>query len=86
MLPGELKPVLTALVMPPAAPLLIALLGILVAGRRRGAGLLLTTAGVVLAWMLSTNYHSAIRDIDDCIALNMEVRRVINACCSVRDR
>jgi uncharacterized SAM-binding protein YcdF (DUF218 family) len=55
MLPGELRPVLTALALPPAAPLLLALLGILVATRRRGAGLALALAGVVAAWLLSTN-------------------------------
>jgi uncharacterized SAM-binding protein YcdF (DUF218 family) len=55
MLPGELKPVLTALALPPAAPLLLALLGILVAWRRRGLGLALVLAGVAATWLLSTN-------------------------------
>lgn len=55
LLPGELKPVLTALVLPPAGPLLLALLGILVAMRRRGAGQLLAMLGVALAWVFSTN-------------------------------
>jgi uncharacterized SAM-binding protein YcdF (DUF218 family) len=55
MLPGELKPVLTALILPPAAPLLLALLGVLLATKRRTAGLLVAVAGLVLAWLLSTN-------------------------------
>lgn len=55
MLPGELKPVLAALVLPPAGPLLLVLLGLLLALRKKGAGLLLAFAGVVLAWALSTN-------------------------------
>jgi uncharacterized SAM-binding protein YcdF (DUF218 family) len=54
MLPGELKPVLTALLLPPAGPLLLMLLGVLLATRRRGAGLLIALAGLVLAWLLST--------------------------------
>ena len=54
MLPGELKPVLTALVLPPAGPLLWIVLGLLVATRRRTAGLLLALSGVVVAWLLST--------------------------------
>lgn len=55
MLPGELKPLLTALVLPPAAPLLLALLGVLVARRRRGSGLFLVFVSIALAWLLSTN-------------------------------
>ena len=55
MLPGELKPLLSALVLPPAGPLLLALLGVLVATRRRGAGLALAGGGIVLAWLLSTS-------------------------------
>jgi uncharacterized SAM-binding protein YcdF (DUF218 family) len=53
--PGELKPVLTALALPPALPLLVALLGVLVALRRRGAGLVLVTAGIAAGYLLSTN-------------------------------
>jgi uncharacterized SAM-binding protein YcdF (DUF218 family) len=55
MLPGELKPILTALVLPPAGPLLLALLGVLIAIWRRGLGLLLATLGIVAALALSTN-------------------------------
>lgn len=54
MLPGELKPVLTALALPPAAPLLLILLGLLVATRRKAGGLLIAFAGLVLAWAFST--------------------------------
>ena len=55
MEPGELKPLLTALVIPPGGPLLLVLLGILVALRRRGAGLAIAALGMVLAFLLSTN-------------------------------
>ena len=55
MLPGDFKPVLTALAMPPAGPLLLILLGLLVAGRRRGLGLGVAFAGVLVAWFLSCN-------------------------------
>lgn len=55
MLPGELKPILTALVLPPAGPLLLALFGVLVALRRRGPGLAIATVGIVAAFALSTN-------------------------------
>lgn len=55
MLPGELKPVLTALVLPPTGPLLFALLGVLVAMRRRGLGLAIATLGIAATFALSTN-------------------------------
>lgn len=55
MEPGELKPILTALVLPPAGPLLFALLGVLVALRRRGTGLAMVTLGLAAAFLLSTN-------------------------------
>jgi len=55
MLPGELKPVLAALVLPPAGPLLLVLLGLLLSTWRRALGLLLAFAGLLLAWALSTN-------------------------------
>lgn len=54
MLPGELKPVLSALALPPAGPLLLALLGVLLATRRRRAGLAVAALGLVLAWLLAT--------------------------------
>lgn len=55
MVPGEWKPVLAALVLPPAGPLLLAAFGVLVATRRRALGLTLALAGIVVAWALSTN-------------------------------
>lgn len=55
MLPGEWKPVLAALVLPPAGPLLLVLLGLLIALRSKAAGLLLAFCGFLLAWALSTN-------------------------------
>lgn len=55
MEPGELKPVLTALVLPPAGPLLLALLGVLVATRRRALGLAIATLAIVATLLLSTN-------------------------------
>jgi uncharacterized SAM-binding protein YcdF (DUF218 family) len=46
MEPGELKPILSALVLPPLGPLLLAGAGLLLAfGRRRGAGLALVALG-----------------------------------------
>lgn len=51
---GELRPVLAALVLPPAGPLLLALLGVLLALRRRGAGLALAAVGIVLTMVLAT--------------------------------
>lgn len=55
MIPGEWKPVLAALVLPPAGPLLLILLGLLLALWRKAFGLLVAFAGVVVAWGLSTN-------------------------------
>lgn len=54
MLDGELKPILTALVIPPAGPLLLAGLGCaLVLWRRWKAGVALAIAGLALLWLLS---------------------------------
>lgn len=50
---GELKPILATLVLPPAAPLLLALLGLLLGIRKKAAGLLLAFAGLALLWFLS---------------------------------
>ena len=50
---GQLKPILAALVLPPAAPLLLALLGLLLAARKKALGLLLAFAGIALLWLLS---------------------------------
>lgn len=50
---GELKPILATLVLPPAAPLLLTLLGLLLAIRKKAWGLLLAFAGVALLWFLS---------------------------------
>ncbi len=50
---GQLKPILAALVLPPAAPLLLALLGLLLATRKKAWGLLLAFAGMALLWLLS---------------------------------
>jgi uncharacterized SAM-binding protein YcdF (DUF218 family) len=55
MLPGELKPLLTALVLPPAGPLLLALLGLLLLGRRRLGGAIVTLLGIGTLWFLSCN-------------------------------
>jgi uncharacterized SAM-binding protein YcdF (DUF218 family) len=55
MSPGELKALAAALVLPPAGPLLLALLGLLLAGWRRGLGLTVTTLAIVLGLALSTN-------------------------------
>lgn len=50
---SELKPVLTALVLPPAGPLLVLLLGLLWAWRRRAAGLALAGLALLSLWLLS---------------------------------
>lgn len=50
---GQLKPILATLLLPPAAPLLLALLGLLLATRKRAAGLALSFAAVALLWLLS---------------------------------
>ncbi|MDB5955396.1 YdcF family protein [Ramlibacter sp.] len=52
---GEWKPVLAALVLPPAGPLLFALIGIALATRRRAAGLWLASVAIALAYLLATN-------------------------------
>jgi len=52
---GELKPVLAALVLPPAGPLLLALLGLWLARRRRTAGLALAACTILLAFALGTH-------------------------------
>ena len=49
---GFLKPLLTSLAMPPAAPLLLALLGVLLAWRQRRGGLLLATLSLAALWLL----------------------------------
>lgn len=55
MSPGELKPLLTALALPPAGPLLLALLGLLVMARRWLAGAILSLLGIGALWFLSCN-------------------------------
>lgn len=56
MLPGELKPLLTALVLPPAGPLLLALIGVLVMARRRWlSGAVITVVALGTLWFLSCN-------------------------------
>ncbi len=54
MLSGELKPLLTALVLPPAGPILVAAAGLLLARRRRGAGLALAAIALGGLWALSS--------------------------------
>ncbi|MGC1174830.1 YdcF family protein [Polaromonas sp.] len=50
---GQLKPIFATLVLPPAAPLLLALLGLMLATRKKAWGLLLAFAGMALLWLLS---------------------------------
>ncbi|RZJ24307.1 MAG: YdcF family protein [Haliea sp.] len=50
---GELKPILTALAVPPAAPLLLAFLGLLLA--RRWSGRILIFLGLGSLWLVSCN-------------------------------
>jgi uncharacterized SAM-binding protein YcdF (DUF218 family) len=55
MLPGEWRPLLSSLVLPPAGPLLLVLFGLLLASWRKAFGLLVAFTGLLLAWALSTN-------------------------------
>lgn len=50
---GALKPLLTSVSMPPASLLLLALLGLLLAFRKKRAGLALATLSLALLWLLS---------------------------------
>ncbi|MGV3572241.1 MAG: YdcF family protein, partial [Ramlibacter sp.] len=50
---SELKPILTVLVLPPGGPLLLLLLGLLWATRRRGTGLFLAFLALLSLWFLS---------------------------------
>ena len=50
---GALKPLLTSLLMPPLAPLLLALLGVLLAFKRKRGGLALATLSLMALWLLS---------------------------------
>jgi len=50
---GELKPILATLVLPPAAPLLLLVLGLLLAARKKAAGLTLAFLSAALLWLLS---------------------------------
>ena len=50
---GALKPLLTALVLPPLGPLLIAALGLLLAIKRKRAGMALVVFSLALLWLLS---------------------------------
>ena len=56
---GSLKPLLTAIAMPPLSLLLLALLGLLLmASRRRRAGMTLLCTGLALLWLLSCHGFS----------------------------
>lgn len=53
---AELKPILAALLLPPAGPLLLAMAGLfLCLARRRLAGILIGVTGLTLLWFLSCN-------------------------------
>lgn len=51
--PGELKPILAVLALPPGGPLLLALLGLLLLARRPRTAVLLLAAGIGSLWVLS---------------------------------
>ncbi|MEJ7931928.1 YdcF family protein [Ramlibacter sp. AN1015] len=52
---GEIKTLVAALALPPAGPLLLVLLGLLLARLGRRGGFALALSGVVLLWLLSTH-------------------------------
>jgi uncharacterized SAM-binding protein YcdF (DUF218 family) len=52
---GELKPLLTALVLPPAGPLLLAAIGLWCVKRRPGLGKTMVATGLLTLWLLSCN-------------------------------
>ena len=52
---GEFKPLLTALVLPPAAPLLLALLGLLLIWRKKALGGVLCLVSLGGLWLLGCN-------------------------------
>ncbi len=52
---GELKPLLNALALPPAGPLLLALLGLLWMRRHKATGAFVAGGALVLAWFVSCN-------------------------------
>lgn len=52
---GELRALLSALVLPPAGPLLLILLGVLILRAQRRGGFVLALVGVALLWALSTH-------------------------------
>lgn len=55
MMLAEFKPIFTALALPPAAPLLLAVIGLLWAGRFRLLGRGLTLLSLISLWLLSCN-------------------------------
>ena len=55
MLPGELRPILNALWLPPAGPLLLALLGLMLVRRRRAAGITIAVLAIFSLLALSAN-------------------------------
>lgn len=50
---GELKPILSAAVLPPVGPLLLIAIGLLVGWKRRRTGLAIALTGLVAIWLLS---------------------------------
>lgn len=52
---GSLKPLLASLILPPALPLLIAVLGVVVGLRARRAGVFVALCGIGTLWLLSCN-------------------------------
>lgn len=50
---GALKPLLSSVLLPPAGPLLLALLGLGLAVKRKRAGLMLAALSLALLWLLS---------------------------------
>jgi uncharacterized SAM-binding protein YcdF (DUF218 family) len=79
---GALKPLLTSLLMPPLALLLLALLGVLLAWCKKRGGLALTTFSLMLLWLLSCDgvavwlARTALPQFAPATAAQLKTRRV----------
>ena len=79
---GALKALLTSLAMPPLAPLLLALLGVALAWRKRRVGLALVALSLAVLWLLSCHgtavwlARTALPQFDAVTAAQLKARQV----------